>query len=74
MINSGATKPFAWPRGESTFRSIHDFDFEARRRRGQYAIAEVTVDYAVPDMLDIVESVMRHLPDENSEVLWPVNG
>lgn len=72
-INSGATRPFAWPRGASTFLSIDDFDFESRRHRGQHAIAELTVDYAVPDIADVVESVVRHLPTGESEILWPVD-
>lgn len=73
IINSGATRPFARPRGASTFQSIDDFDFEARRHRGQQAIAELTVDYAVPDMASMVESVVRHLPNGESETLWLVD-
>lgn len=72
-INSGATRPFAWPRGASTFRSIDDFDFEARRQRGRQAIAEVAVDYGVPDVVGLAESVVRQLPDGSSEVLWVVD-
>lgn len=72
-INTGATRPFAWPRGRSTFQSIAEFDFEARRQRGQQAIAEVAVKYAVPDMVGVAKSVVRHLPDGGSEVLWLVD-
>lgn len=69
-INSGATRPFAWPRGASTFLSIEDFDWEARRRRGQSAIAEVAVDYAVGNVIDVVERVVRHHPDGSEELVW----
>lgn len=69
-INSGATRPFAWPRGARTFLSIDEFDWETRRRHGQSAIAEVAVDYAVGDMTDVVERVVRHRPDGSEELLW----
>jgi hypothetical protein len=72
-INSGATRPFAWPRGLTTFRSIPDFDWGARRRYGQSAIAEVAVDYAVENVVDLVEHVVRHLPDGDAELVWQVD-
>lgn len=69
-INSGATRPFAWPRGARTFLSIEEFDWEARRRYGQSAVAEVAVDYAVRIVTDVVERVVRHRPDGSEELLW----
>lgn len=70
IINSGATRPFAWPRGPNTFTPLRTFDFAARKRYGQTAIAEVTVDYAVKDMLSVTERVDRHFPDGTSVTLW----
>lgn len=69
-INSGATRPFAWPRGRTTFRSVNDFDWESRKRYGERAIAEVAVDYAVENMTDLVESVVRHFPNGDTESVW----
>jgi hypothetical protein len=73
-INSGATRPFARPRGLETFRSIEEFDFEFRRKYGRNAVAEVAVEYAVPNMVGVVESVVRHIPEGGLEVLWPASG
>jgi hypothetical protein len=69
-INSGATRPFAWPRGPATFQPLSSFDFTARRRHGRKAIAEVAVDYAVTDMTKVTKQVARHLPDGTTELLW----
>ena len=54
-INSGATVYRAVPRGTTTFQTIADYDFEVRRRsRGPAeAIAELAVEYAVPDVVEI---------------------
>jgi hypothetical protein len=70
-INSGATRPFAWPRGPDTFRALDDFDYEARRHRGQSAIAELTVIYAVTNVTALAVTVERRLPDGTRETLWP---
>lgn len=69
-INSGATKPFAWPRGPDTFTPLAAFDFSARKRYGKRAIAEVTVDYAVKDMVVVTERVERHFPDGSRSTVW----
>ena len=73
-INSGATRPFARPRGLRTFVPLADFDWEARRHRGKNAVAEVAVDYSVPDIVEVAESAIRHLPDGGTELLWHRDG
>lgn len=73
-INSGATRPYAVARGASTFRSLADFDWEARRRYGKNAVAEVAVDYGVSDITEVAESAVRHLPDGGTELLWHRDG
>ncbi len=70
IINSGATRPFARPRGPDTFTPLDAFDFDARKRYGHTAIAELTVDYAVKDMLSVTERVDQHFPDGASAPLW----
>jgi hypothetical protein len=58
-INSGATGRAGAPRGPNTFQSLrlYDYDSPRLRRRG---IAEVAVDYAVPDIGDMVLRIERH--------------
>lgn len=68
-INSGATLYNPQPRGATTFLPIADYPWqEHRRRRGpQDAIAELTVDYAVPDIIDHITEVRLRLPDGSSQ-------
>jgi hypothetical protein len=57
-INSGCTRPMAWPRGDDTFLSVLDFPFETRRQKyRRNAIAELAVDHAVSDIADVVIKV-----------------
>ena len=51
-MNTGATTPFAHPRGPETFRPLSDYPYDERRRRlGRAgALAEVAVRSAVPDV------------------------
>lgn len=67
-INSGNTLYNPPSRGHHTFRSIADYPFEERRKmRGlANAIAELAVDYSVPDLFSHIISVERR---RNTEVL-----
>lgn len=59
-MNSGATKPIAHPRGSETFQRIKQFRFDywrAKRRSARKAIAELAIDYSVPDIARFVTSV-----------------
>jgi len=59
-INSGATKPMPQPRGTQTFRRICDYpfnDWSRKRRSCIKAVAELAVDYSVPNVRDYVEGV-----------------
>lgn len=72
-INTGATLyPSAPARGPDTFQRIRDYDLAAMvRRRGHAdAIVELAVDYAVPDVEDLVIRVERRRRDEPPTVLW----
>jgi hypothetical protein len=55
-MNSGATQPMAFPRGVNTFLSIDRYPIAERRRKygTKGAVAEVTVDYSVPDVREYV--------------------
>jgi hypothetical protein len=55
-MNSGATQPMAWPRGTKTFLPIDEYPLAERRKKYgvKGAVAEVTVDYAVPDLREFV--------------------
>lgn len=70
-INSGCTRPMAWPRGGNTFLSVLDFPFETRRqmyRKG--AIAELAVDYAVSDIADMTVRVEHVVGTTPVEILY----
>lgn len=54
--NTGATHPGNLvPRGRGTFRRFHEYDWDQRRDRTEPAV-ELAVDYAVPDIRDLVRS------------------
>jgi hypothetical protein len=72
-INTGSTLyPSAPARGRETFVPVARFDFDAaRRRRGpRNAIAELTVDRAVPDVLELLVAVERRRAGESPQTLW----
>jgi hypothetical protein len=54
-MNSGATRPMAFPRGKRTFLPLAEYPFnERRRKRGRkHAVVELTVEYAVEDIRDL---------------------
>jgi hypothetical protein len=60
-MNTGATIPFAHPRGPDTFRPLCEYPYEERlRRRGwQDALAEVTVRRLVPEVEPLLVEVQR---------------
>jgi hypothetical protein len=64
-INSGSTIMNPQPRGPQTFLSIEDYPFdEWRKKRSRAkAIAEITVNYSVPDIKKFVTSVV-HMKDK----------
>jgi hypothetical protein len=60
-INSGCTKPFPHPRGNSTFQRISDYPYaqwKRKRKRGE-RVVELAVDYAIPDVTKYVKRVIR---------------
>lgn len=72
-INTGATLyPSAPARGRETFAAVEEFDWDAARRaRGRKnAIVELTIDYAVPDITDVLVKVERRQAAEPKKVLW----
>lgn len=72
-FNTGATIfPKAPRRGRDTFCPIEAYDYAAAARRWgkENAIVELTVDYAAPDLAEVVRRVERRAPDQLPEVLW----
>jgi hypothetical protein len=65
-MNSGCTRPFAWPRGAKTFKRINEYPLAERLRRYGTArgVIEVAVDEAVPDVSGIVLRVDRRQGDK----------
>lgn len=70
-MNSGATQPMAFPRSRRTFLPIEEYPLEARRKKLgiKSAVAEVTVDYAVPDLRDFVIEVYEVGGDQEKHQL-----
>lgn len=61
-INSGSARRKAAPRGRETFCSLQDYPFSEwrKRRRGVgNAVAELAVDWCVPDIEDFVIRIER---------------
>ena len=57
-MNTGNTRPFAHPRGASTFRSLKNYPYESRRRLSDYnAIVELTVLSGVSNLTDYLLKV-----------------
>ena len=70
-LNTGCTRPFPWPRGIGTFLSMAEYPFEERRKYGiKNTIVELTVDYAVPDIADLVIRVEHMLGATVLETLY----
>jgi hypothetical protein len=60
-INSGCTKPFPHPRGNSTFQRITDYPYaqwKMKRKRGE-RVVELAVDYSVVNVDRYVTRVAR---------------
>ncbi|AUX45904.1 hypothetical protein SOCE26_074040 [Sorangium cellulosum] len=53
-MNSGNTRPYPHPRGRDTFLPLSEYPFESRRKRGLEPAVELTVEYSVPDIRDVV--------------------
>jgi hypothetical protein len=71
-INSGSTLYVAKPRGRNTFLAPVDYPFESRRKlRGvRNAIAELTVEYSVPDIEDLTIKVTNMRGSRTIETLY----
>ena len=71
-INTGATRPFAHPRGTDTFMPLGGFPLAQRRRRlgRARAVAEVAVRDAVPDLDGLLVRVERWQGPQAAEVEW----
>ena len=71
-INSGSTIYSPQPRGVDTFQAIQDYPFERRRKLRGYgnAVAELAVDYAVPDISDLILRVEHRRGNEILEIIY----
>jgi hypothetical protein len=60
-LNSGATRPFPWPRDLGTFRPLGDYPFAdlRRRRPARDVVVELAVDYSVTNVWDYVLELRR---------------
>lgn len=70
-INSGSTLYNPPARGSTTFMKVGEYPFALRRkvRSRSNAIAELTVDWGVMDIRELVESVVHRQRDEVKETI-----
>ncbi len=70
-INSGATFRGGGRRGRGTFKRIADYPFEEmKRKKRDDAVVEVSVDYAVKDVVDVVTKVEMWENGEPTGIIW----
>jgi hypothetical protein len=71
-INSGSTIFNPQPRGRGTFATLSDYPFveRLRKRRIHDAVVELAVDYAVPNIADMVIKVEHAIGSVVTEVLF----
>ena len=71
-INSGSTLYNPPLRGRHTFSTIADYPFDKRRRMSGLAnaIAELAVEYSVPDLINHTIAVERRQRDRTLETLY----
>jgi hypothetical protein len=72
-INSGCTVPNPQRRGPSTFLPIATYPFDewTKKRSRSQAVVELAVEYAVPDIAEIVIRVDHMQGDQLLESVWP---
>jgi hypothetical protein len=71
-INSGCTKPFPHPRGSATFLRLPQYPFgEWRKKRPlKDSVVELAVDYAVPDLRELVVEVKESGGGTPDSLIW----
>jgi hypothetical protein len=67
-MNTGATRPFAHPRGRETFLPLGEYPLIDRRSTG--AVAEIEVQDAMPDVGEYVITIERWHGSQRAEMLW----
>lgn len=71
-LNTGNTKPFPHPRGPDTFRSLAQYPFDEwkKKRHRRDHVVELTVEYSVPDICELVLQVDEVGAGRPPSVLW----
>lgn len=71
-INSGSTIYVPQPRGKNTFLPLNEYPFETRKKlRGiKNAIAELTIEYSVPDIDKMVIQVQHKKGNDLIETIF----
>jgi len=71
-INSGSTIYKPQPRGTHTFQLLPDYPFDERKKKRGLAnaIAEMCVDYSVPDLQNFVVRVVRMTGSNETDLIF----
>lgn len=75
-MNSGATKPYPWPRGPDTFLPLERYPFSAwdAKRKRKNPVVELTVTHSVPDIRELVLKVEEIGGDRPPTLLFAAKG
>src|SRR5208282_1926747 len=72
-INSGCTVPNPQPRGRQTFLPVESYPFDdwlTKRRSSRLAVAELAVEYSVPEIENLVVRVDRMKDGQLLDTIW----
>jgi hypothetical protein len=69
-INAGAAGPAFAKRGRDHFKSFDEFPEEIWKRRGQKAVAELTIENYVKDVKSFLARVECRKQGKSTQVLW----
>lgn len=71
-MNSGATKPYPFPRGLDTFQRLGSYPFAdmLKKRGNQDPIVELAIDYSVPDVREMVLTVELMKNAQVSDIIF----
>ena len=73
-MNTGSTQRMAFPRGDDTFLPLNKYPLVERRRKYgmKGAVAEITIDYAIPDVRELATLVYEVGGEAPQETLWSI--
>lgn len=69
-MNSGCTRPMPHPRGRRTFLPLNEYPFRERIELRREPVVELTVQYAVKNIAELIVRVEEVGGGEKTQILW----